>query len=246
MQGDQEGGLHGGDGDAGGDGMAPPIRWHLRTRRRWSGIFLSFRCRTRATWGVALALRQDYRLSLRLKCLEDAIPLLLDDIVLDSAPFRPTFRPGLYEDCRHDFSPLQLLSIEASIAQSQGLQQLRTAPCRRARRSGPGLAPPAGAPCGDAARRCATFRCAPSRRNGAAGRRRSGAQGRGRRRDGARAPRPRLSGRRPVVGGGSALRVLWTAANSSSLRQSAGMGRPERGLSRELGFGRRKVGRDLA
>ena len=27
---------------------------------------------------------------------------------------------------------------------------------------------------------------------------------------------------------------------------SAGMGRPQRGLSRELGFGRRKVGRDLA
>jgi hypothetical protein len=33
VQGDQEGGLHGEDGDAGGDGAAPPIRRHLHDGR---------------------------------------------------------------------------------------------------------------------------------------------------------------------------------------------------------------------
>ena len=58
--------------------------------------------------------------------------MFLDDIVHDSGPFPPAFGAGLNEDCRHDFSP-RSLSIEASIAQSQGLQQRRTA-CRRAQR----------------------------------------------------------------------------------------------------------------
>jgi hypothetical protein len=44
---------------------------------------------------VPLTLRLGDRLGLCLECLEDAIPMLLDDIVLDSAPIRPTFRAGL-------------------------------------------------------------------------------------------------------------------------------------------------------
>jgi hypothetical protein len=35
------------------------------------------------------------------ECLEDAIPLFLDDIVHDSRPFLTAFGAGLNEDCRH-------------------------------------------------------------------------------------------------------------------------------------------------
>src|SRR6478609_4689254 len=87
---------------------------------------------TRYVGRVPLTLRPGDGLCLGLECLEHAIPLFLDDIVHNSGPFPPAFGAGLNEDCRHVSSP-RLLSIEASIAQSQRLQQLRTT-CRRAQR----------------------------------------------------------------------------------------------------------------
>src|SRR5580704_846525 len=72
---------------------------------------------------VPLTLRPSYRLFLGLECLEDAIPLLLDDIVHDSGPFPSAFRTGLNVNCRHEFSPGKVLIDRARIAQSQGLQQ---------------------------------------------------------------------------------------------------------------------------
>ena len=72
---------------------------------------------------VPLTLRPGYRLFLGLECLEDAIPLLLDDIVHDSGPFPSAFRTGLNVNCRHEFSPGKVLIDRARIAQSQGLQQ---------------------------------------------------------------------------------------------------------------------------
>ena len=50
---------------------------------------------------VPLTLRPGDGLCLGLECLEDAIPLFLDDIVHDSGPFPPAFGAGLNEDCRH-------------------------------------------------------------------------------------------------------------------------------------------------
>ena len=68
------------------------------------GYVLSFRCRTRATCGwVTFALRPSYRLVLGLEGLENPASLLLDNIVLDSTSFRPAFRTGFDEYCRHDF-----------------------------------------------------------------------------------------------------------------------------------------------
>jgi hypothetical protein len=114
---------------------------------------------------VPLTLRPRDRLSLGLECFEDAVPSLLDDIILDIAPFRPTFRASLYEDCRHDFSP-QLLSIKASMAQSQRLQHRKSEegsadfglPARRSRhrlKAGPLAVFRAGGPRGRAGREAA-------------------------------------------------------------------------------------------
>jgi hypothetical protein len=63
---------------------------------------------------VPLTLRTGDRLGLGLECLEDAIPLLLDDIALDSAPFLQAFRAGLNVDCRPDLSPPAKLLLAAA------------------------------------------------------------------------------------------------------------------------------------
>ena len=56
-------------------------------------------------WQVTLTLRPGDRLCLGLKYLEDPIPLLLDNIVLDGGSFLPAFGPRLNVDFRHIFSP---------------------------------------------------------------------------------------------------------------------------------------------
>jgi hypothetical protein len=66
---------------------------------------------------VSFAFRPGYRLFLRLKRFEDAIPLLFDDIVLDRASLRSTFGTGLYEDCRHGIFSRAVVD-RGSIAQS--------------------------------------------------------------------------------------------------------------------------------
>jgi hypothetical protein len=111
---------YGEDGDAGGDGAAPAIRRHLHD-------------------GRILNRPPGDRLCLGLECLEDAIPLFLDDIVHDSGPFPPAFRAGLNEDCRHVSLPDCCRSRRA-LHKAKGSNRLRT-PCRRARRPGPVSAP---------------------------------------------------------------------------------------------------------
>jgi hypothetical protein len=111
VQGDQEGALHGEDGDAGDDGEEPPIRRHLHDGRMlnrppvvWDFLIVQMPD-PRYVGRMPLTLRPGDGLCLGLECLEEAIPLFLDDIVHDSGPFPPAFGAGLNEDCRHDFSP---------------------------------------------------------------------------------------------------------------------------------------------
>src|SRR5277367_2366660 len=86
---------YGEDGDAGGDGAAPAIRRHLHDGRIlnrppvvWDFLIVQMPD-PRYVGRVPLTLRPGDRLCLGLECLEDAIPLFLDDIVHDSGPFPP-------------------------------------------------------------------------------------------------------------------------------------------------------------
>jgi hypothetical protein len=138
---------------------------------------------------VPLTLRPGDSLCLGLECLEHAIPLFLDDIVSTIAvPSRRPLGRASMKTVIMFLSPI--VSIEASIAQSQRLQQLRTT-CRRAQR-------PPGAP---SAWGRATFHCAPPRRSSSAARRRNDVRHQDRRRDSARARPPKLSGTRKVSPG---------------------------------------------
>ena len=103
---------------------------------QWSGIFLSFRCRTRATRGECpLTLRPGYRLFLGLECLEDAIPLLLDDIVHDSGPFPVVaFRTGLNVNfVVTSFLPAKFLLTERELHRARGCNSGRKASPHRPR-----------------------------------------------------------------------------------------------------------------
>jgi hypothetical protein len=61
---------------------------------------------------VPLTLCPGYLLFLGLEGFEDAIPFLLDDIVLDSAPRRPPFGPASMKTFVMFFSPNELLTVQ--------------------------------------------------------------------------------------------------------------------------------------
>jgi hypothetical protein len=91
VQGDQEGALHGEDGD-GRILNRPPVVWDFLIVQMPDPRYVG---------RMPLTLRPGDGLCLGLECLEEAIPLFLDDIVHDSGPFPPAFGAGLNEDCRH-------------------------------------------------------------------------------------------------------------------------------------------------
>src|SRR5580692_11774088 len=91
VQGDQEGTLHGEDGD-GRILNRPPVVWDFLIVQMPDPRYVG---------RMPLTLRPGDGLCLGLECLQEAIPLFLDDIVHDSGPFPPAFGAGLNEDCRH-------------------------------------------------------------------------------------------------------------------------------------------------
>lgn len=78
---------------------------YRQAARQWSGLFLSFRCRTRATSGVCpRSLGPSDGLALSFRGGEHMVSVILHDVLIDPVTLRSAFRTCLGTDVRHLFS----------------------------------------------------------------------------------------------------------------------------------------------